>query len=108
MDRKAAIAAYKERKVAAGIFAVRCRERRLCWVGRAPNLSTIWNRISFTLRHGGHPEPALQAAWNRQDGAGFEFEELERLGEDVPAISRDRILKERHAFWVEALHADRI
>ena len=50
--RKAAVAAYKERKAEPGIYAVRCMASGQAWVGGAPDLATIWNRVSFTLRQG--------------------------------------------------------
>ena len=44
-DRKAAIAAYKKRKSAAGIYAVRCAPTGESWIGQTLNLETIQNRI---------------------------------------------------------------
>jgi hypothetical protein len=46
-DRKAAIAAYKERKTVAGIYVIRCAASGGAWVGQAPNLARD------------HPEPHL-------------------------------------------------
>ena len=62
-DRKAAIAAYKERKTIAGIFVIRCKASAEAWVGQTPNLEKIQNRIWFTLRQGSHTCRSLQAAW---------------------------------------------
>jgi len=107
-DRKAAIAAYRERKVVAGIFALRCAESGQVWVGQAPDISTIWNRTGFTLRHGSHPCRALQSAWNERGGEGFTFEELERLDAEALAVSRARILHDRLAHWAEALRAAKL
>ncbi|MET4040164.1 hypothetical protein ABIC03_001849 [Bradyrhizobium sp. RT6a] len=45
IDRKAAIAAHKERKTVAGVYVVRCAASGEAWVGQAPNLDTIQNRI---------------------------------------------------------------
>lgn len=104
-DRKAAAAAYKERKVAPGIYAVRHPAAGLCWVGQARDLATIWTRTSFTLRHGGHPNAHLQSLWSEQRGEGFAFAELERLDDDMLASAQDRALKERLAHWVVALNA---
>jgi hypothetical protein len=53
-DRKAAIAAYKERKTIAGIFVIRSKASAEQWVGQAPNLEKIQNRIWFSLRQGNH------------------------------------------------------
>ena len=51
-DRKAAIAAYRERKTIAGIFVIHSKASAELWVGSAPNLEKIQNRIWFTLRQG--------------------------------------------------------
>ncbi|MGE4506592.1 MAG: GIY-YIG nuclease family protein [Desulfovibrionaceae bacterium] len=61
-ERKARVAAYKERKVVPGIFALRCEAAGLVWVGRAPEVATIRNRLWFSLRTGGYPRPDVQRA----------------------------------------------
>jgi hypothetical protein len=104
-DRKAAVAAYKERKVAAGVFALRCAATGEAWVGQARDLSTIRNRIWFTLDHGSHPVKSLQAAWNAHGGDGLAFEELERIAEDLPDYARATALRERAAAWREEIGA---
>ncbi len=78
-DRKAAIAAYKERKPVAGIYAVRCTASGQIWVGQAPNLETVRNRIWFTLWLGNDPQRSLHEEWTVQGAERFSFEELERL-----------------------------
>ena len=109
-DRKAAIAAYKERKVFAGIFAVGCAATGQAWVGQALNLEKVQNRIWFTLRQGGHPCRSLQAAWKAHGGAGLTFAECERLDEDETetAYIRDALLKERMSHWLSELKAEAI
>jgi hypothetical protein len=107
-DRKAALARYRERKVAAGIYAVRCTASGERWVGRAPDLSTIRNRIWFTLRHGSHAQPALQAAWNVHGAEALDFEIVEALKPPEPdesAYLRDRQLKARLEHWRQTLGA---
>ncbi|MGO4839304.1 GIY-YIG nuclease family protein, partial [Rhizobiaceae sp. 2RAB30] len=104
-DRKAAVDAYKERKVVAGIYAVRCGPSGECWVGRAPDLSTMQNRLWFTLRQGNGPWRSLQAAWRSHGPDAFSFEVLERIeGEDI-AYLRDGILKDRLTHWTGELKA---
>jgi len=108
-ERKAAIAAYKERKAAPGIFAIRCPSAGFIWVGQAPDLSTIWNRTSFMLRQGGHPKNDLQSVWSGCNGEGFSFEELERIDDEkLTAMGVERVLKERLAHWAEELRAVRL
>ena len=72
-DRKAAVAAYKKRKTAAGIFAVRCAASGQAWIGQTLNLDTIQNRIWFSLRVGSHTNAELQSAWAAHGGDAFSF-----------------------------------
>jgi len=107
-DRKAAVAAYKERKVEAGIYAIRCLPSGQVWVGSAPDLATIRNRIWFTLRQGIHRHRPLQAAWVAQGSAAFTFEVIERLDAEEIGYVRDRLLKAGLARWAEELQAERL
>lgn len=107
-ERKAAIDAYKERKVSAGIYAVRCASSGQCWVGRAPDLSKIQNRIWFTLRQGSNPHPTLKAAWQEHGPDAFTFEIVEELEDRKSAYLRERALKERHQHWLAEFHASAI
>ncbi len=107
-DRKALLTAYKERKVTAGIFAITGVEAGACWVGLAPDLSTVWNRTAFQLRLGGHPCRALQSAWTARGGQGFVFREVERLDTEETGSDLNRTLRARLAVWAEALKAEKI
>lgn len=108
IDRKAAIAAYKERKTIAGIYVVRCTASGEAWVGQAPNLETIQNRIRFSLRQGGHTCRSLQAAWNEHGETGLAFGECERLEDEETAYVRNALLKERTLHWRAELKAEAI
>lgn len=103
--RKAAIAAYKERKTIAGIFAIRCKASPKIWVGQTPNLEKIQNRIWFSLRQGSHSCRSLQAAWSTHGPDSLTFEECERLEPEDTAYIRDALLKERMAHWRAQLNA---
>jgi len=107
-EKKAAIAAYKERKVIGGIYAVRCLTSGRRWIGHAANLATIQNRLWFALRLGTSPNRTLQAAWNASGAGSFEFEEVERLDAEALAFVRDRTARDRHAYWCSALDAEAI
>lgn len=107
-ERKAATAAYKEKKVVSGIYAVRCLPPGQVWLGRAPDLATIQSRLWFTLRQGGHPHRLLQEAWSSYGAEAFEFEIIERIEDDEPAYARERRLKERLEHWLQRLQASRI
>lgn len=105
--RKASLAAYKERKPAAGVFAVRCLATGDCWVGRAPDIDSIWRRLSFELAQGSCRQPALQAAHARFGAATLSFEPLERIEEESDYV-RDRRLKARLDHWRAELGAQAI
>jgi len=99
-ERKAAIAAYKERTSTPGIFAVRCAATGEVWIGESPNIDTHENRLWFTLRQNAHMNRELQAAWTAHGPDAFAFEQLERLeAEDVAYVLR-ALLKERGAAWL--------
>ena len=102
-DKKAAVAAYKERKSASGIYALRCAEAGKVWVGHAPDLDAIMNRTQFTLRMGNHRATGLQQAWNAYGGDSIVFEELERFEED--AIPQGEALKVRLVSYRDRLDA---
>lgn len=108
IDRKAAKASYKEQKSVAGIYAVRCAANGQVWVGFAPNLATIQNRIWYSLRHTNTTFPALQAAWHEYGAESFSFEELERLDDDISPLLRHDALKKRAAHWQEELGAEAV
>jgi hypothetical protein len=86
--RKAAVAAYKERKIAAGIYAIRCAAAMRC--GSAARLTfPIENRLWFTLRQGANPHRALQEAWNAHGSAAFTFDVIAHLrDEEDPGYPR--------------------
>ncbi len=107
--RKAAVAAYKERKTAPGVFVVRCAASGEAWVGEWSDVATIQNRIWFSLKQGAHPNRDLLAAWKQHGESQFSFEVVERLDEkDDAFFSPNAFLKERAAHWRKALSAKAI
>ena len=111
-ERKALVAEWKERKVVAGIYALRCTPIGEgvggLWVGRAPDIGSIQTRLWFTLKHGSSPHRALQAAWKAHGEAAFRFEVLERLEPDESGPVPEYLLRARHEHWLEKLGASRI
>ncbi|HEY9218200.1 MAG TPA: GIY-YIG nuclease family protein [Phenylobacterium sp.] len=104
-ERRAAIAAYKERKVLAGVFAMRCAASGEVWVGGAPNLDGVENRFLFQLRLGSCRSPSLQSAWNLRTPDDFAFEVLERIDSEATGYLAREALKERIAAWRAQLNA---
>jgi hypothetical protein len=108
-SRRDAIRDYKERRISQGIFAVRCAVTGEAWVGSSPNLAQTPNRLWFGLRQGGHPNPALLAAWTAHGEAAFNFEVLETVEvDDLSDYARTSILKDRDAHWRAELSAAKI
>jgi hypothetical protein len=103
--RKAAVAAYKERKPAHGVYAVICTATGEAWVGCSRHVDTQQNGLWFTLRLGTSPHASLQAAWKEHGEREFRFEELDRLRDDVSEIGRADELKKRRALWRSRLQA---
>ncbi|OYX13269.1 MAG: hypothetical protein B7Z15_07855 [Rhizobiales bacterium 32-66-8] len=107
-DRKAAVTAYKERKIERGLYAVRCTSSGEVWIGGSPDLSKIQNRLWFTLRHGGNTHRSLQAAWDAYGADAFTFEIVERLVAEESGYIREKVMTARLAHWAGKLQAVRI
>lgn len=107
-ERKAAIDAYRERKVACGIYAIRCLPTQQLWIGSAPNLATIQNRLWFTLRLGRDQRVTLQRAWTTHGEVAFQFEVLEQWDATEIGHARNRTLKASLDRWADMLGASPI
>lgn len=104
--RRAAVAAYKERKIVAALFALRCDATGQLWVGSSRNMEASRNRHLFALRMGGHPNPAVAAALKAHGLSAFAFEPLETYEEqDEDAYLQQKRLKARADHWRETLGA---
>jgi hypothetical protein len=102
--RRMAIAAYKETKTTAGVYAVRCAPTGEVWVGRSANLAAQRNSLDFQLRHGPN-NPAMRAAWSAHGAASFGFEPLETAPAELTAAGRSDFLKTRAQHWRQVLGA---
>lgn len=106
--RREAIRDFKEKKTVAGVYAVRCAASGEVWVAGAPNVEPQHQRHWFGLRTGGHPNRAMQAAWNAHGADAFSFEVLERLDdEDLTPLGRADLIKARERHWLATLGATR-
>ena len=108
-SRRQVVRDYKERKITAGIFAVRCTATDQAWVGAASNIEQQQNGIWFALRHGSGRNPGLQAAWKSHGEAAFAFDVLEAIETaDLSAYAIANRLKERDAHWRAKLAAPKL
>ena len=104
-ERREAARQFKERKVAAGAYAVHCPEAGAVWVGVTRNLEAARNACWFQLRMNGHRVPSLQEAWNAHGEAAFRFEVLAALDEDTHPMAVTDLLKAQKADWLARLGA---
>lgn len=78
-ERKAAVAAYKQRKITGGVFRIANREtgRRLLMADL--DLKGAENRFRFSQATGSCTYGKLSGDWARYGGTVFEFEALEEI-----------------------------
>ena len=108
-DRKQLVRDFKERKVAAGAFVVRCAPSGQVWVDVSPNLHNRQNGLWFSLRHGSHPNRALVQAWKDHGEAAFTYEVVEELPDaERSQWEMTNALKDLSAKWREALNAEKL
>ena len=105
MNKKEAIAEYKNRKTPRGTFAVRFAEGGPVWVDATPDLDAARNGLLFALRNGLHPNKPLQAEWNAHGEPAFQYEVLEKLEDDLAPMAWRDLLKEKKKEWLAQLDA---
>lgn len=104
--RRAALAAYKERKVMVALFALRCAATGEAWVGGSRDMAASRNRHLFALKLGSHGNPAVRAVARAHGAEAFSFEPLEEYEqEDEPAYLQAKRLQARVEHWRGVLAA---
>ena len=95
-QRRQQIADYKRRAIRSGIYHVHCTTSGERWAGPARDLSTIGNRLWFTLRMGNHPHRQLQQAWNLHGADAFEWHQAHVLEHDpdLHDFEHERLLQD--------------
>ncbi len=104
MDRRAIKDDWKDRAPDSGIYAVRIGEG--IWIGAAPRLGAARQRAAFTIPNGMARDPEMQRAYAAARTYGFEV--LETFDTDISQLKRERLLKERLAFWLDRTGGRRI
>lgn len=102
--RQELLAAYKERKNAAGVYQVRNTENGKLFVGSSPNLDAVWNRLQFELKMKGSRIKGLQKEWKEFGEEAFVFEVLEEFkpGSSAPESSNEQLAAMEQQ-WIEKL-----
>lgn len=104
--RKELVGAYNEIKPPKGVFCVRCAATGQAWVATSKNLTQQQNGVWFQLKHGGHPNRALQALWSERGEGDFTFEVMEEIDEEgLTPLGFSDLLKTKARDWREALGA---
>lgn len=85
---------YRRQQIEAGIYRVLCTASDESWAGCALNLSSIQNRLWFSLRMGNHPHRPLQQAWNQHGADAFQWQCAQVLQDtdEMQEYQRDRAL----------------
>ncbi len=97
---------FKERETWPGVYAVRCAATGVVWVAAWRNIDSQENSVWFSLRTGGHPNRALQAAWAAHGAEGLAYEVLERIVDpDLTPMGLADRAKAREAHWRAELGA---
>jgi hypothetical protein len=98
--------AYKEKKVAQGVFAVRCAPTGETWLGLSRNLDAQQNSIWFSLRMGSNSNKPMQAAWKTHGEAAFELSIVEAVDtEGLSPYLSQTLLKDRLKHWLAEMDA---
>jgi hypothetical protein len=108
MNRKEAIAEYKNRKTPRGTFVVRFAAEGPAWVDSTPDLHAAQNGLLYMLRNGMHTNEGLQAEWNARGESAFRYEVLEKLDDDLAPMAWRDLLKDKKKEWVARLGAQTI
>lgn len=96
---------FLERKQEMGIFQISFQGEESIWIGAAPDISTIQNRIVFTLKHSSDNNNELQYAFKNHGEARMKFEILEKMDFEPDANFRRGILKSKISLWAQSKNA---
>lgn len=103
--KKELINKYREMKPEMGVLVVRNKQNKKWFLDVNSDLKSMFNRIRFQLKMGGHPNQELQKEWNAQGENNFAFEVIDRLEyskDETKTDYRDE-LKTLKSMWLEKL-----
>ncbi len=105
MNKKELKEQYKQIKQPMGIYQIRNQVNGKIFIGHSKNLTAVFNREEFQLKHGSHPCRELQQEFHRFGPEQFSYEVLDTLetnmDEGDDSSTKDlRVLEE---MWVEKL-----
>lgn len=71
--------AYKNRTVTGGVYCIRCSGNQRVWLRSTTDIEGMRNRVLFSLKMKGAPEPAMLSECNEYGWDSFSFTVLEEL-----------------------------
>ena len=77
--KKELTAAYRQREVVGGVYAIRCQATNRKMLEPTVDLAGAKNRFAFSAQTGLCPHHLLKADWQEHGAASFYFDELETL-----------------------------
>jgi hypothetical protein len=98
-------AQYLERKKIMGIFKISFVGDENIYLGAAPDIETIQNRISFTLKHTNDNKNEIAYLYKKFGLAHMKFDILEAIEFEADNYIRRKILKEKLGQYLLALNA---
>lgn len=104
-NKKELTAAYKERKITGGVYAIVNSETEKMLILPAHDLQGSKNRFEFSQKTNGCMNLKLQNDWQKFGSAAFRFEVLEELTkkESQTAEEFDEDIRTLHELWMEKL-----
>lgn len=80
---------YKQMKKKMGLFTVRSKANKRCYIEAAKDLKSRINMTKFKLDFGSHPVKSLQDDWNRFGKDNFSIEILEEIKQEENISEND-------------------
>lgn len=105
-NRKELTAAYKERKITGGVYAIVNSGTGKMLILSAHDLQGSKNRFEFSQKTNGCMNLKLRDDWQKYGSAAFRFEVLEELTkkESQTAEEFDEDIRTLHELWMEKLN----
>lgn len=77
--RKDLLNSYKNRTIIGGVYCIKCSGNQRTWIRSTTDMEGARNRVMFSLKMKGAPEPAMLHECNEYGWESFSFIVLEEL-----------------------------
>jgi hypothetical protein len=104
MDKRELKRQYKQTAQPMGIYQIRNQVNGKIFIGSSKNLSAVFNREEFQLKHGSHPCKELQQDFRSFSSEQFSYEVLDTLEPKTETgYDNTQELKILEEMWMEKL-----